>query len=644
MRMLSRIGLASLALLPLLAVPALAQNGSTAGALDLHPTFQAVGARLSYTGDANGNANAYLEWRAQGATSWTRGMFMTKIPNSRWAASVMWLQPDTPYEVRAVIQDPDGGSTSAIGPVRTRANPSSNVTGTTLWVDPNGNDANPGTSGSPLRTIQAGVDRANPGDQVRVRPGIYYQTVDVSRAGTSSAFIHLVADGPGTILDGSDPAHLNRTDWRNDGGGVYSIPFTAAVRLVAADSTQRLYHQASLSALQSNGNGVSQGWVVEGGRLYVKLEGGASPNGRAMHVARYNVGIMLDQNYWRVAGFEIRFFGNSTNASGIQLQSADYAWVSDNYVHTIGGRNIFLRTGVDYALIERNYVRDGRIGTWPWAACKAHDEEIQGLSHRGGRGVVIRFNTVRGLFDGIDTADYANDENGAADCDIHDNFVNAVGDDAFEPEEVAGINLRIWRNRADAVFSGISIAPNRSGPQYILYNTFTNYVTRGYKCSLSSTGQTWIMHNTFSTTSAAAAIHPTGPFANMHFRNNILTGNGTSSVSDDAGESGSGNDFDGDLCYSNTGTLFRWKGTNYPNLTVLRAATGFEMNGRSGDPMFVSAASGNYGLRLGSPAIDGAIRYPGINDNFKGGAPDMGAWEFDNGLDTTAPAAIRDLN
>jgi len=490
------------------ALPAAAQNASTAGALDLYGTYHAVGARLTFTGDANANATARLEWRLQGAPTWTTGMPMTRITNSRWAASVLWLQPDTPYEVRAVIIDPDGGG-STTGSIRTRTPASTTPTGATIWVATNGSDGNNGTSGAPLATLQAAADRANPGDQIRVRPGLYYQSVDVGRAGSASAMIHLVADGPGVILDGSDPAYLNRSDWRDDGGGVFSVPYTGTTRLVCADSLMRLYHHASLANLNAATYGVTQGWAAEGGRLYVKLEGGVSPIGRRMHVARYNIGINLDQSYWRVDGFEIRHFGTVANGGGVVTINANRCVISNNHVHTVGGRNIFMRIGSNEQLVENNLCRDPRIGTWPWDATKAHEEEVQGISDRGGRGSVIRYNTIRGIFDGIDTADFANDENSCADTDIYENLVTDCGDDPIEPESCAGLNLRVWRNRADNSYAGISIAPNSVGPTYVLYNTITNYRTRGYKTSISHTGQTYVFHNTFSSihtpTAAGAA-------------------------------------------------------------------------------------------------------------------------------------------
>lgn len=631
------------ALLALWTGVAAAQNGSVAGALELYPTLENVGVRLAYTGDANGNASARIEWRPAGASAWNAGMSLTRITGSRWAGSVLWLQADTPYDVRAIIEDPDGGAT-ATGSTRTRAPLPVGPSGATYYVATNGSDSNSGSSSAPFATLQAGLDAAQPGDAVRVRAGIYYQTLDTPRSGTATNPIHVLAD-PGAILDGSDPAFLNRGDWRNDGGGVWSVPFTGTTRLVAVDSTMRLYKQTSLANLNANANGMTQGWAAAGGRLYIKPEGGLNPNGRAVHVARYDMGAYIDVNYVRMTGFEVRYYGTSAAAAGLTLRGANHCELIGNSTHTIGGKGIYVRVSASDNLIEYNVCRDPRISGWPWDATKAHEEELQGISNRGGRGNVIRHNTVRGTFDGIDSGGDTSTEDVAADTDLHNNTIISVADDALETESFAGINYRCYRNWVEDPLNCMSIAPNLVGPEYVLYNTFHNFRKGGFKLSISSTGQTWIMHNTIaSTKSGTGPVYPTGPWSNKHFRNNIMVGNGQPSIGDDAGESQTGNDFDGDLLHvQNYGNLVVWKGVAYANLTAFRNATGFETNGRSGDPRFAGASSGNYALLTGSPAIDAGIRFPGINDTFLGAAPDMGANEFSNGADVTPPAAVRDL-
>ena len=293
--------------------------------------------------------------------------------------------------------------------------------------------------------------------------------------------------------------------------------------------------------------------------------------------------------------------------------------------------------------MERNLCFDPRIGGWPWVVSKGHEEELQGISNYGDRGNVIRLNTVRGTFDEIDAGDDAT-ENGAADMDINDNLITQVADDALETEVFDGINVRVWKNRVDDVFSGFSIAPNYVGPEYVLYNVITNYRRSGFKFSISSNGETWICHNTVTSSVAGTpAVKPSGPYSNKRFRNNILVGRDMAGVDDDAGESQTGCDFDGDLIHASSAPVFRWKGTDYATIASLRSATGFEISGLVGDPLSVSAPLGDYMLTPASPAIDAALRLPGINDRFNGAVPDMGAHESASGPDTVAPAAIKDL-
>jgi hypothetical protein len=630
------------AILALSSAPCAAQNGSTADSLQLYATFECIGARAFYSGDADSDAIAHLEWRESGGPSWRRGVDLTRLSGSRWAGSVLWLRSKHVYDVRAVIEDPDGGSTIQ-GTITTREERAFALAGRVWWVAPNGSDLDPGTSTRPLVTIQAGVDRANPGDEVRVRPGIYDQTVDITRSGTAALPIRLIADAAGVILDGSNPADLMRGDWRDDAGGVFSIPFTDTTRLVCADSLQRLYRRVTVAGIRADSGGIAQGWAVESGRLSVKLEDRSSPNGHLMHVARFDQGIRVRAAHWFIEGLEIRCFGTTYNGqdpnevppAGILLDGAYDVIVRSNHVHTIGGRQIYTLRGGGECVIENNLLRDPRIGGWPWSATKGHEEEIQGVSIRGGRGHVVRYNTVDGTFDGIDTTNEFGDENSGADCDLHHNVVHGVTDDGIEPEAMAAINVRIWRNRVDDCFGGMSIAPITEGPIYILYNLLTDFRRHGFKFSHETDGHQWICHNTVQTDAAnQPAVFPSGRYSNVHFRNNILVGTASPAVDDDPGESATGNDFDGDVLWSTTPTFFRWRGVNYTSIATLRAATGFEMSGRAANPQFTSSSADDYRLLPTSPAIDAGLVLAGINDGlYVGAAPDAGALEFGAPLD-----------
>ncbi len=637
--------LAALAMLP---TAARAQNASTPGTLELYATYECIGVRLAYTGDDDNNATAHIEWRRAGDVAWFTGVDMARIQNHRWAGSVLWLKPGTAYEVRTVITDPDGGGVSTTGSIWTRAPYPSVVMGRTWWVAPNGNDTQAGSSSAPFATWQNAANHAKAGDEIRIRPGVYHQTLSTPRGGTLAMPIVLDADGPGVILDGSDPAYLARSDWQSEGGGIYSVPYAAAgTRLVCADSTQRLYKQASLADLQAGANGIDQGFTVENGRLYVKLEDRSNPAGHTLHVARYDVGIYHGHSYWNIHGLDVRYFGVTphSNASGICIENADSNVVSGCRIETIGGRGIMLKTNSKANLIEQNLVVDPRVGYWPWKATKGHDEEITGISNRGGRGNVIRNNTVRGGFDGLDANTGDTDEDIAADADYEGNVIIDNADDAIETDTVSGINLRIWRNTFQNSYDGVSMAPVYQGPEYVLFNVITEFKHMCFKFSYGGAGQLWICHNTTYTTNAgAAAWWPSGAYSNAHSRNNILMGNSLPPVNDDPGESQSGCDFDGDLlCAAASNVLFHWKGTYYTAMNQLRQGTGFESDGRIGDPVFVSALTGDFRLLATSPAIDTALPLPGINDRFVGKHPDVGAVEYSITGDATPPAPINDL-
>ncbi|MDC0358474.1 DUF1565 domain-containing protein [Oligoflexia bacterium] len=73
-----------------------------------------------------------------------------------------------------------------------------------LFVSTNGNDSNPGTSSSPFRTVQRGVDLAQAGDTVCVKGGVYNARVQSKRDGSASARI-TIASAPGetATIDGT---------------------------------------------------------------------------------------------------------------------------------------------------------------------------------------------------------------------------------------------------------------------------------------------------------------------------------------------------------------------------------------------------------------------------------------------------------
>lgn len=67
-----------------------------------------------------------------------------------------------------------------------------------IWVSPTGDDRGDGSEGSPLATIQAAADRAEPGTAILVKAGSYYENVEITNSGLDDQPIWFIsADGPG---------------------------------------------------------------------------------------------------------------------------------------------------------------------------------------------------------------------------------------------------------------------------------------------------------------------------------------------------------------------------------------------------------------------------------------------------------------
>ncbi|PIX46741.1 MAG: hypothetical protein COZ57_10425 [Armatimonadetes bacterium CG_4_8_14_3_um_filter_66_20] len=91
-------------------------------------------------------------------------------------------------------------------------------------VSPTGNDANTGTGpedGKALRTLQAGVDKLQPGDTLLVHGGVYRETVTFPRSGEPGKPITVkAADGEEVTVTGCDPV----TGWTKQEGNLWKAP------------------------------------------------------------------------------------------------------------------------------------------------------------------------------------------------------------------------------------------------------------------------------------------------------------------------------------------------------------------------------------------------------------------------------------
>ena len=94
-------------------------------------------------------------------------------------------------------------------------------------VSPTGNDANSGTSDKPLRTIQAAVNKLQPGDACIVHAGTYRENISINQSGISGNPLTIkAAKGEKPIISGLDMLNLK---WKaTDKKGIFVADYSGA--------------------------------------------------------------------------------------------------------------------------------------------------------------------------------------------------------------------------------------------------------------------------------------------------------------------------------------------------------------------------------------------------------------------------------
>lgn len=97
-----------------------------------YPTIINLAVEWIIQGDDNQNGKVMVHFRKKGTDKWEQGMPLFRIPKGenlgfKWknkhSGSIFDLQPDTEYEIRLNLEDPDGGSTERTVTARTRPIP-----------------------------------------------------------------------------------------------------------------------------------------------------------------------------------------------------------------------------------------------------------------------------------------------------------------------------------------------------------------------------------------------------------------------------------------------------------------------------------------------------------------------------------------
>lgn len=195
-------------------------DASTAGTIVAEPsTPGSLGVRWPVVGDRNLNAAVAVAYRKAGSEAWAEAYPLFRTFNDRvspdnvvrdghlYAGSIVDLAPDTEYEVRLSLQDPDGGSVARTLRMRTAAIPRLPATMQRRYVVPLPRGQSPGGSGTerdPFRGLGAALARVQPGDLLSLAAGTY---ADGPFVATSSGTRErpIVIQGPAdasAVLDG----------------------------------------------------------------------------------------------------------------------------------------------------------------------------------------------------------------------------------------------------------------------------------------------------------------------------------------------------------------------------------------------------------------------------------------------------------
>lgn len=152
------------------------------------PTLHCLGVRWPITGDQNKNAVINVAYRKKGNEKWTPGypLFRTHpnpVSSNRspehtvkggwmFAGSIVDLEPDTEYEVKLNLVDPDGGNKEEILQMKTWKEPMEPEGMTVKHVVP-GKGGGSGTKANPFKGLDEAVKNARPGTLFLLHKGTY---------------------------------------------------------------------------------------------------------------------------------------------------------------------------------------------------------------------------------------------------------------------------------------------------------------------------------------------------------------------------------------------------------------------------------------------------------------------------------------
>jgi hypothetical protein len=181
----------------------------------LYSTLHSIGIEWEVSDDANHDAKGEVRFRKAYAGRWRRALDLFRIDHRGWygatrsdraynmlAGSILFLEPDTAYEVELALSDPDGGAETRTMGISTRPEPVLLTANRVLEVVP-GAGGGDGSPDNPFQGLASAQSAARPGDVLWVHGG-YYGEFTFDRSGGPGARVAWLAVGEEeTVLSGA---------------------------------------------------------------------------------------------------------------------------------------------------------------------------------------------------------------------------------------------------------------------------------------------------------------------------------------------------------------------------------------------------------------------------------------------------------
>jgi hypothetical protein len=607
-------------------------------------TLISLGFEWQIDGDDNRNAQVTAAYRKKGDQSWKEALPLLRLQRERlnsgpiqyivpnmFAGSIFDLEPDTEYECRFVLADPDGvdGKPENVVTVRTRFEPRPFEGGRVFHVYPpdyKGQKQEPAFTGllaayftgaSHSDNFNTYPPRVEPGDTILVHAGTYKDDRFRYGGGLGTS----VSDGTYFLTQSGTPEKPIAIKAAGDGEVIFD-----------GDGSPALFNVMAANDLYFEG-------------LTIR-----------------NTDLAFLAGWKNIAG-----------SRGLTIKRCRFENIGRG-VHTdwSGSRNFYI---ADNVFIGRNRtdILMGWIGsTWqklpefPNRLVSEYAVKVYGPGH------VVAYNYVANFHDGIDHATYGNPD-GAPNpirdrlpvaIDFYNNDITNVDDNCIEADGSAH-NIRILRNRCfNHAHRALSVQPGFGGPLYFVRNVVYHAPEGGATKFLATSSGIVLYHNTL----LAPVRWMLTAVSNLHFRNNLILGR--SEVPEiftvETFTNYSSSDYNGFRPNEDAEFSFQWNsppfairadyaGTrekrSFKTLEEFRKATGQDQHSvlvdydvfqkaskPDADPRRLYRASDfDFQLRTGSVAIDAGTRLPNINDDFTGRAPDLGAYESGRALPHYGP-------